>query len=173
LTEYRRPQLLDLHNHDRSEFDCGEPVLNEWLQRYAGQNRRGNTAATWVVVDQNDTVAAYASLSMTSVDVSRAPSALAKRAPNPIPALLVGRLGVDRQHAGQGLGTAMVAHVLATVVELNQHAACRAVIVTAINERSGRWWEHLGFSPLDPTEPEGLDLFMLTADIEATLRHMK
>jgi GNAT superfamily N-acetyltransferase len=173
LTEYRRPQLLDLRAHGRSQFDCGEPVLNAWLHRYAGQNRRGNTAATWVVVDQRDTVAAYASLSMTSVDVSRSPSALAKGAPDPIPALLVGRLGVDRHHAGHGLGMAMVAHVLATVVELNQQAACRAVIVTAFNERSGQWWQHLGFSPLDPTDPEGLDLFMLTADIEATLQHMR
>jgi GNAT superfamily N-acetyltransferase len=126
-----------------------------------------------VVVDHDDVVVAYASLSMTAIDVSAASAPLAKNAPDPIPALLVGRLGVDKLHASQGLGTALVAHVLATVVELNQQAACRAVVVTAINERSRSWWEYLGFSPMDPDEPEDLDLYLLTEDIEATLRVME
>ncbi|MHB8247011.1 MAG: GNAT family N-acetyltransferase [Acidimicrobiales bacterium] len=173
MTEYRRPQLLDLRAHDRRTFDCGEPVLAEWLRRYAGQNRRGNTAAIWVVVDHDNAVVAYASLSMTAVDITAASPPLAKNAPDPIPALLLGRVGVDRRHAGQGLGTALVAHVLATAVELNQQAACRAVVVTAINENSRRWWEYLGFSPMDPDDPEGLDLYVLTADIEATFRAME
>ena len=172
MTEFRRPRLLELHSHDRSGFDCGEPVLDEWLRRYAGQNRRGNTAATWVIVDDQDVVAAYASLSMTAVDISAAPAALAKGSPDPIPALLVGRLGVDRRHSGQGLGTALIAHVLALVVELNQQVACRAVVVTAINDRSRHWWERFGFLPLDPADPEGLDLFLITADIEATFKRL-
>jgi GNAT superfamily N-acetyltransferase len=172
LAEYRRPELLDLTRHDRSSFDCGEPTLDEWLRRYAGQNRRGNTAATWVVVDADDVVAAYASLSMTAVDRSAVAAPLAKRAPNPIPALLLGRLGVDRRHAGLGLGTALVAHVLATATELNERAACRAVVVTAINDSSRLWWESLGFAPLDPGDPDGLDLYLLTSDIEATLARL-
>ncbi|MHB8330409.1 MAG: GNAT family N-acetyltransferase, partial [Acidimicrobiales bacterium] len=151
----------------------GEPVLDEWLHRYAGQNRRGNTAAIWVVVDHDNAVVAYASLSMTAIEVAAASPVLAKNAPDPIPALLVGRLGVDRRHASQGLGTALVAHVLATAIELNQEAACRAVVVTAVNESSRRWWEYLSFSPMEPDDPEGLDLCLLTADIEATLLTME
>lgn len=173
MPEYRRPQRLDLRAHDRRTFECGEPVLDEWLRRYAGQNRRGNTAAIWVVVDRDNTVVAYTSLSMTAVDVTAASPPLAKNAPDPIPALLLGRVGVDRRHAGQGLGTALVTHVLATAVELNQRAACRAVVVTAINESSRGWWEYLGFSPMDPDDPESLDLYLLTADIEATLDAME
>ena len=173
LTEYRRPQLLDLRAHDRIQFDCGEIILNEWLHRYAGQNRRGNTAATWVIVDQDEIVSAYASLSMTAIDRSATTSAIAKGAPDPIPALLIGRLAVDRSHGGQGLGTALVAHILATASELNQKAACRAVVVTAINDNSRRWWEHLGFTPLDPADPEGFDLYLMTSDVDATIRYLE
>ncbi len=126
-----------------------------------------------MVVDHDNVVVAYASLSMTAIDVSAASPPLAKNAPDPIPALLVGRLGVDRRHENRGLGTALIAHVLATVLELNQQAACRAVVVTAINESSRRWWEYLGFSPMDPDDPEALDLYLLTADIEATLRGLE
>jgi GNAT superfamily N-acetyltransferase len=173
LTELRRPALLDLQRHDRSRFACGEPVLDDWLRRYAGQSRRAHTAATWVIVDAEDVVAAYASIAMTAIDRSAAPRRLARQAPDPVPALLLGRLAVDRRHAGRGIGTALVAHVLATAVELNAMAACRAVVVTSLNSEVRRWWEHLGFHRLDPNDEQSLDLYLLTADIEATLRRFR
>jgi GNAT superfamily N-acetyltransferase len=172
LTELRRPEPLDPRRHDRAEFDSGEPTLDEWLRRYAGQNRRRDTAATWVVTDAGDRVVAYASVAMTAVDRSEAPAALARQAPDPIPALLLGRLAVDRRYAGAGVGTALVAHVLATAVELNAHAACRAVVVSAMSPAARGWWERLGFHPLDAGDPVGSDLYLLTKDIEATLRSL-
>jgi len=169
LTELRRPAALDTRQHDRSQFDCGEPALDDWLRRYAGQNRRRDTAATWVIADADDRVAAYASIAMTGIDRSVAPAGLAKQAPDPVPALLLGRLAVDRHHSGRGVGTALVAHVLATAVELNTHAAARAVVVNAINPNARRWWEHLGFQPFDPDEEECPDLYLLTTEIAKTL----
>jgi len=74
---------------------------------------------------------------------------------------------------GLGVGTALVAHALATAVELNATAACRAVVVTSLNPRTRSWWERFGFQPLDVDDPDGLDLFMLTKDIEATLRRLR
>lgn len=169
LTELQRPEPLDPARRDRSDFDSGEPGLDEWLRRYAGQNRRRDTAATWVIADAEARVVAYASLAMTAIDRSAAPGPVARRAPDPVPALLLGRLAVDRRHAGLGIGTALVAHVLATAVELNATAACRAVVVAALNADARRWWEQLGFHPFDPNDPEGSDLYLLTSEIEATL----
>lgn len=169
MTELRRPELLDPARHDRTAFDSGELGLDEWLRRYAGQNRRRDTAATWVVSAEGGEVVAYASLAMTAIDRSAAPDDLAKRAPDPVPALLVGRLAVDRRHAGLGVGTALVAHVLATAVDLNEKAACRAVVVTAINARARAWWERLGFHPFDPDDPVGGDLYLLTSQVAATM----
>jgi GNAT superfamily N-acetyltransferase len=170
LIELHRPALLDPRRHDRNEFDSGEAVLDEWLRRYAGQNRRRDTAATWVITNADDVVVAYASVAMTGIDRSAAPEVLAKGAPDPVPALLLGRLAVDRRYSGLGIGTALVAHVLATAVELNEKAACRAVVVTALNANARTWWERLGFRAFDPADPDQLDLYLLTADIEATLR---
>ncbi|MHB8491650.1 MAG: GNAT family N-acetyltransferase [Solirubrobacteraceae bacterium] len=170
MTELRHPAPLDPRRHDREQFGSGEPVLDEWLRRYAGQNRRRDTAATWVIADADHVVVAYASVAMTGIDCSAAPEVLAKGAPEPVPALLLGRLAFDRRHQGLGVGTALVAHVLATAVELNEKAACRAVVVTALNTNARTWWERLGFEPFDPEDPEHLDLFLLTSDIEATLR---
>ena len=148
-------------------------MLDEWLRRYAGQNRRRDTAATWVIADVNDIVVAYASVAMTSVDRSAAPEVVAKDAPDPVPALLLGRLAVDHRYARLGIGTALAGHVLATAVELNEKAACRAVVVTALTRSARAWWERLGFHPFDPDEPDQLDLYLLTAEIDATLRRQQ
>jgi GNAT superfamily N-acetyltransferase len=169
LTELRRPEPLDPARHDRSNFDSGEPELDEWLRRYASQNRRRDTSATWVTATPDDRVVAYASLAMTAIDRASAPRAVAEQAPDPIPALLLGRLAVDHRYAGIGIGTALVTHVLATALELNAKVACRAVVVTAISAPARAWWEHLGFHPFDADDPNGTDLYLLTAEIAATL----
>jgi GNAT superfamily N-acetyltransferase len=170
LIELRRPEVLDSAIHDRSRFDSGAPNLDEWLRRYSGQNRRRDTAATWVVADVDGEVMAYASIAMTGVDRSSAPGFLAQHSPDPVPALLLARLAVDRRVGGLGVGTALVAHVLTTAVELNMQAACRAVVVNALDATARSWWERLGFTPFDTDDPLSLDLFLLTANIEATLR---
>jgi GNAT superfamily N-acetyltransferase len=170
LTELLRPALLDPRQHDREQFDSGEPVLDEWLRRYAGQNRRRDTAATWVIADADDVVVAYASVAMTGIDRSAAPAVLSKGAPDPVPALLLGRLAVDRPYTSLGVGTALVGHVLATAVELNEKAACRAVVVTALNASARSWWRRLGFESFEPEDPDQFDLYLLTSDIGATLR---
>lgn len=173
MTELRRPALLDLSRHDRSQFASGDDALDEWLGRYAGQNRRRDTAATWVIVDKQGAVVAYATIAMSSIDRSSAPASVARQAPDPVSALLIGRLAVDQRCSGLGVGTALVGHVLATAVELNAKAACRAVVVNALNASARGWWERLGFSPFDPGDEQSLDLFLLTADIEATLRRLR
>ena len=105
LTEVRRPALLDARRHEREQFDSGEPMLDEWLRRYAGQNRRRDTAATWVIADASDVVVAYASIAMTGIDRPAAPEVLAKGSPDPVPALLLGRLAVDHRYSRLGIGT--------------------------------------------------------------------
>lgn len=173
MTELRRSALLDPRRHNRERFDSGEPVLDEWLRRYAGQNRRRHIAATWVITDADDVVVAYASIAMTGIDRSAAPEVLAKGAPDPVPALLLGRLAIDHRYASLGIGTALAGHVLATAVELNEKAACRAVVVTALLERARAWWELLGFHAFAPDEPDPLDLYLLTSEIDATLRRLR
>lgn len=171
MTEYRRPALLDPAVHDRTTFSCAEPAYGDWLRRFAGQSRRADTAATWVIANADHTVVAYATLSMTAIDLSTAPTALARRAPDPIPALLIGRLAVDQRHEGMGLGTELVKHILATAVELNRTAAFRAVVVTALNEAARRWWSgRLGFIAFDQRDPQNFDLYLTTSAIAATLQ---
>jgi hypothetical protein len=62
--------------------------------------------------------------------------------------------------------------VLATAIELNAKAACRVVVVTALDARARAWWERLGFHPFHPDDPTETDLYLLTSEIEATLSRL-
>jgi hypothetical protein len=170
--QFHRPTLLDADKHRRDEFACGETTLDEWLRHHAGQNRRGNTAAVWVIADTSQAVVCYATLSMTAVDRSASPKPLSKGAPQRIPALLIGRLATDTRTTGLGLATEMVKHILATAVELNIKAACRAVVVTALNADAVRWWQRFGFEPSQADATADLDHYLLTKDIAATLANL-
>ncbi len=170
--QFYRPTLLDPDRHRRDEFTSGDASPDDWLRRYAGQNRRGNTAAVWVIADATYRVVCYATLSMTSVDRSASPTPLAKGAPLQVPALLIGRLATDSSVTGLGLGTHMVKHILATAVELNVKAACRAVVVTALNAAAFSWWQRFGFDPFDPEDSTNLNLYLLSEDIAATLTRL-
>jgi hypothetical protein len=59
--------------------------------------------------------------------------------------------------------------VLATALEINAKAACKAVIVVALHGQARSWWERLGFHPFDPSDPACLDLYLLTDEVERTL----
>lgn len=173
MTDLLRPEPLDTSRHDRSGFNSGEPELDEWLHRYAGQNRRGDTAATWMVATPEGKAVAYANLAMTAIDRNHAPDHIARRAPDPVPAILLGRLAVDHRYTGLGIGTALVAYVLATAADLNNKAACRAVVVTALNEEARTWWERIGFHPFEPEDQTNPDLYLLSSEITATLEAME
>lgn len=110
----------------------------------------------------NYRVAAYATLSMTTIDRSACARPLARKAPSRVPALLIGRLATDASVSGLGLGTQMVRHILSTAVGLNHSAACRAVIVNALNVEA-----------CDADDPADLDLYLLPGDIEATMRNIQ
>ena len=66
----------------------------------------------------------------------------------------------------------MVKHILATAAELNVKAACRVVVVTALNPAAVSWWQRFGFDPFDGEDSTNLDLYLLTKDISATLTRL-
>lgn len=165
----RRPTQLDLDKHRRDGFRCGDEGLDRWLRNFAGQNRRRDFAATWVIADEQYAVVAYATLTMSSVDLSAAPRELAKSAPRQIPVLLLGRLAVDERYQSLGVGTTLVRYLLQTAVELNRVAACKAIVVNALNDSARTWWEGRFGCRRFSHDPSSFHLYLLTAEIEKTL----
>jgi len=136
--------------HEQDSFDCGEPALNVWLQRFAGQYERRDLARTYVAVLESDPrVLGYYALSNHLVRYEALPEEQAKGLPAvDIPVVLLGRLAVDMAVHGQGLGQHLLIDALRRAAHIAEHIGIRAVEVHALNDDARRFYLKFGFSSL-------------------------
>ena len=125
-------------NHDLSEFDCGEPVLNDWLRHRALKNE-SRFSRTYVVCEDNR-VAAYFSISAGAVERAAVPRKLRHNAPDVIPVSVIGRLAVSRPYAGRGLGGDILADALRRIAVASQSIGIGAALVHAKDDRAKRFY---------------------------------
>ena len=124
--------------HDLSGFDCGEPVLNDWLRHRALKNE-SRFSRTYVVCEGNRVVA-YFCISAGAVERAAAPGRVRRNAPYTIPVSVIGRLAVSRDHAGKGLGADILADALRRIAIASQSIGIGAVVVHAKDEAAKRFY---------------------------------
>jgi GNAT superfamily N-acetyltransferase len=124
--------------HDLSRFDCGVPVLNDWLRERALKNE-SRFSRTYVVCD-GARVAGYYCLSAGAVQREAAPRKLRRNAPDAVPVSIIGRLAVDRGDAGQGLGASLLADALRRIAGAAESIGIAAVLVQAKDEAARAWY---------------------------------
>lgn len=118
--------------HDLSAFDCGEPVLNDWLRQRALKNE-SRFSRTYVVCEDNQVVG-YFCISAGAVEREAAPGKVRRNAPDTIPVSVIGRLAVSRSHAGMGLGADLLSDALRRIALASQSIGIGAVLVHAKDE---------------------------------------
>src|SRR5438270_4304604 len=99
-----RPPAPITPEHDVAQFDCGKIPLNDWLRRYALKNE--GRASRCFVTCSGKTVVGFYCLSAGSVENAEVPAALKRNMPPIVPVLVLGRMAVDRQYQGHGIGGA-------------------------------------------------------------------
>ncbi|UMY19763.1 GNAT family N-acetyltransferase [Methylobacterium organophilum] len=130
--------------HDPSEFDCGEPALNDWLRHRALKNE-SRFSRTYVVCE-GERVVAYVCISAGAVERAAAPGRFRRNAPDAIPVSVIGRLAVDRRHAGKGLGGDLLADALRRIAAASRSIGIGAVLVQAKSEAArGFYWAQAEF----------------------------
>ncbi len=88
----------------------------------------------------------YYTLSSGSVAFEVLPDDLSRRLPRyPIPTAHLGRLAVDRQLRGQGLGGILLFDALRRVRDLADRIGIHAVTVHALNEQARAFYLRYGF----------------------------
>ena len=99
-------------SHARKAFDCGVDTLNRYLQTQARQDAKRYAAASFVAVHARtpERIVGYYTLAPTGIDLSDVPDETARTLPRyPIvPAILIGRLAVDRGFRSCGYGEALL-----------------------------------------------------------------
>ncbi|MCW2276117.1 GNAT superfamily N-acetyltransferase [Rhodoblastus acidophilus] len=124
--------------HDLSSFDCGEPALNDWLRERALKNE-SRFSRTYVVCDGRRVVA-YFCIAAGAVERAAAPGKVRRNAPETIPVSVIGRLAVSRDHAGKGLGSAILSDALRRIALASQSIGIGAVMVHAKDEKAKRFY---------------------------------
>jgi GNAT superfamily N-acetyltransferase len=147
-------------------FDCGQPALNQFLQRYALVNQKSNSAQTYVSCHSGCVVGFY-SLAFGSVDPTTAAPRVIKGIPqHPVPVMLLARLAVDVQHQRVGLGKALLKNALLRTAQAADIAGIRALLVHAKDESARQWYLNWEF---EPSASDPFHLFLLTKDLKAMI----
>lgn len=132
LTAPRKLTKADI----REGFESGAADLDQWFVKYAWENQAANNATTYVIT--NDVrVVAYYSIAMAAIEKATAPADILKGSrPASIPCILLARLAVDRQWAGQGLGWELLRDALLRSVGLSKSIGAAAVLIHCRDENA-------------------------------------
>jgi GNAT superfamily N-acetyltransferase len=124
--------------YDLSRFDCGVVVLNDWLRERALKNE-SRFSRTYVVCE-GARVVGYYCISAGAVQRAATPEKLRRNAPDTVPVAVIGRLAVDRDCSGQGLGASLLADALRRIVGAAESIGIAAVRVQAKDEAARVWY---------------------------------
>ncbi len=155
--------------HDRAAFSCGEPSLDDYLRRFAGQDERLDLTRCFVLVHEKAParILGYYTLSTASIVPEKAPGKVGKvKRYREIGALLLGRLAIDRREQGKGLGRKLLLHVLIHVARLGKEAGFALILVDPLNEKAATFYRTFGFAPL----PGERRMYLMLKDIRTTLK---
>jgi ribosomal protein S18 acetylase RimI-like enzyme len=151
-----RFDAAELSKEQRSAFDCGEPSLDRWLATQARQSMESRDAVTYLLLDDErkggPRIAGYYALSAGQVRRAELPRPMAKRAPEPVPAIRMGRFAIDRSYQAQGWGADLLRESLLSAVNVGQAIGARVMLVDAISDDALAFYLRFGFLP-SPVHP--------------------
>lgn len=137
--------------HELDAFSSGIVPLDEWLKRRARRNEAEGASRTFVCC-YGRRVVGYCSLAAGSVLHDAATGRVRRNMPDPVPAVLIGRLAVDRAWQGKGIGADLLYDAVLRIVGAAETVGVRAILVHAISDEAKSFYQRHGFraSPLDP-----------------------
>ena len=140
--------------HERAEFKCGVPQLDEYLQRFAVQQIRKGISNVYVLVDGETPrrILGFYSLNAAQLDGADLTPADRKKLPRyPIPCFRLGRLACSADRQGQGLGKLLIGCAVDRCLQARKQVAAYALIVDAKDEQAKAFYLHYGFTPCADT----------------------
>lgn len=156
--------LTDLTgSHDRAGFDSSSAPLDRWLKRTALQHQRRGPSRTTVAVPADDaavdgfhqrgydeihaeSILGFYCLCSTQIIKAELDVQAARKLPDTIPAIRLGRLAVARAMQGQRLGALLLADAFRKGQGVALQVGVAEMIVDAKDAAAARFYRHFGFS---------------------------
>ncbi len=144
--------------HDLSVFASGEPTLDDWLRHRALNNLKLGASRTYVTCAADSRrVAGYYALAMGGILAHDLPGSMRRNMPERVPAVILGRLAIDTDCQGRGLGGLLLQDAVQRSLRASSEVSARVVVVHALSPAAEAFYLHHGFTRL-PTESVTLAL---------------
>jgi predicted N-acetyltransferase YhbS len=150
---------------DRESFDCGRESINQWFRRHAWRNQQSGASRTNIVCDTN-TGAIVGCVALCAAQIERAflPKSAQRNQPDPIPAVLLAQLAIDRRYQGRGYARSLMWFALTTSVRFSKDVGCFGVLTHPLDNELRAFYQRFGFEDL-PFDP-GRAMIVRIADLE-------
>ena len=153
-----------LQKEDRSDFDCGIEALNSYLKTQARSEMKRRVASCFIAFHREaQRIAGFYTLSASQIPITDLDEEWQRRLPKykTIPAVLIGRLAVDKAFHKQGLGSGLILDAVSKVVV--SEIASNILAVDAKDESAALFYQHLGFRKL----PDGSNKMIIPVSVIA------
>ncbi len=135
--------------HIKENFDCKKDLLNGYIHRQASQDVKRRISACFVLADEDKIIKGYYTLSSSSIQRDQLPLEIIKKLPGAytdLPVTLMGRLALDKNSFGKGLGELLLLDALKRSYDASVfNVASMAVIVDPIDQEAISFYEKYGF----------------------------
>lgn len=136
-------ELLD-KSHNRSSFDCGNDLLNRFLQQTARQHIQKGISRTFVLIDsaprsgslrdRPQEIVGFFTLTLCEVLLEKLPPSLVKKYPSKVPGVKLARLAVDKTWQRQGIGEILLVEAMQRALVVAKNAGGIGLFVDAKDE---------------------------------------
>lgn len=138
--------------HNKQDFSCGKVLLDNYFWKQAKQDVKRKLSACFVLVDKGTKeISGYYTLSGSSIPNNLIPDSYKKKLPKSylsIPAILLGRLAVNKDFQGKGIGKILLIDSLKRCYETSESIGAFAVIADPLDRDAERFYEKYGFIKL-------------------------
>jgi ribosomal protein S18 acetylase RimI-like enzyme len=137
--------------HDLDHFDCGQPMLNNWLQQTARQHQKKLLSQTYVLLDETlpSKVLGFYCINQRGLIPSDIwPLKEAQKLPIKFPALTIGRLAVDVHAQGYGYGEELLVDAMLRAKKVSQVIGSWGLFVDAKDDQAAAFYSKYGFVAL-------------------------
>ena len=141
--------------HVKDEFSCGYDLLDNYLKRQANQDIKRKLSSCSVLVDEQNVVKGYFTLSANSIRRQELPEELIKKLPpsySDLPVILLGRIAIDKSIQGNGFGEILLYNALKKCLDLSNQLGILAVIVDPIDDKAISFYKSYGFIELPTSD---------------------
>ena len=147
-------------------FSCGDDDLDDFFKNDTinYSNQLLGKSYCYRLKNDNKIIVCAFTLSNSSIDSRHLPNSRRKKLTENIPhekslssypATLIGRLGVNKDFSGKGIGTELMNFLKKWLLEMENRTACRFLTVDAYNNKNTlRYYENNGFKYLFSNEQQ-------------------